>query len=161
MSETLYQFLDSTGVKYTEYTHPAVFTAEEASVQYLDPAVWKSKNLFLRNRKGDQHYLIIVSAEARVDLKALATFLNEKQVSFASPERLYTHLQVTPGSVSPMALIHDQDHNVQVVIDSAMQNYGRVYHHPNINTATLEMSRADFEKFLQATGHSFRWFTIE
>lgn len=160
MTETIYQFLDRTGIHYIEYKHPAVFTADEAAGHYLDPLVWKSKNLFLRNRKGDQHYLVIVAAEARVDLKSLASFLNEKQVSFASPERLYEHLQVTPGSVSSLALIHDPEHKVQVVVDSSMQKYERVYHHPNINTATLEMSRTDFEKFLQATGHAFRWFTV-
>lgn len=160
MSETIYQFLDRAGVTYTEYTHPAVFTAQEALEHYKDHSVWKSKNLFLRNRKGDQHYLLVVDGSARVDLKSIANFLNEKQVSFASPERLFEHLQVTPGSVSPLALIHDPEHKVKVLVDSTMQTYDRVYHHPNINTATLEMSRVDFEKFLEATGHGFQWITV-
>lgn len=157
MTQTIYQFLDSAGIQYIEHTHPAVFTTAEAEPFYRDPQVWKSKNLFLRNRKGDQHYLAVVDAASRVDLKQLAQTVGEKQLSFASSERLLKYLHLTPGSVSPLALIHDTEHHVKVLIDQAMQTYEKVYHHPNINTASLEMTRVDFEKFLAATGHTFRW----
>lgn len=160
MTNPIYDVLKNLGISYTEHTHPAVFTTAEAEPFYRDSQVWKSKNLFLRNRKGDQHYLVVVDAATRVDLKQLAQTVNEKQLSFASPERLLKYLHVTPGSVSPLALMNDSEHHVKVLIDQAMQAYEKVYHHPNINTATLEMTRADFEKFLAATGHSFRWLTF-
>jgi hypothetical protein len=32
--------------------------------------------------------------------------------------------------------------------------------HPNVNTATLEISLADFEKFLASRGNDVRWLEL-
>jgi len=59
-----------------------------------------NKCLFLRNKKGDKHYLVLIKGSKRLDLKNLEKLLNETRLSFASPERLMKYLRVTPGSVS-------------------------------------------------------------
>ena len=66
-------------------------------------------------------------------------------------------LGLTPGAVSPFGLINDPGHRVEVAIDVAVRDAARVAFHPNVNTATLVVSGADFQRFLAAVGHAVRW----
>jgi Ala-tRNA(Pro) deacylase len=83
-----------------------------------------------------------------VDLKALTRTLGEDRLSFASAERLKKYLRLEAGSVSPFGLIHDLGKEVRVVVDAGLKAAEKVNFHPNINTATLEISFGDFERFL-------------
>ena len=84
--------------------HPAVFNAEDAS-KYWDPIPGvQCKNLFLRNKKGDRHYLVVVGISRRVDLKDLVKVVGDDRLSFGSPDRLMAKLGLTPGSVSPFGV---------------------------------------------------------
>jgi Ala-tRNA(Pro) deacylase len=71
-----------------------------------------------------------------------------------------THLRLTPGSVSPFGLIHDRDRQVGVVIDRDLKAASRVAFHPNINTVTLSISFADFERFLGAAGNRVQYVAV-
>lgn len=153
--------LDALGVAYTRYDHPPVFTVEEAEAHWRDIDATHCKNLFLRNQKGSRHYLVVAERHATVDLKRLATLLGDDRLSFASPGRLATHLGLTPGSVSPFGLINDQAGHVRVAVDAALREAGRVAFHPNVNTATLVLSSADFQRFLASTGHTVQWIRLE
>jgi Ala-tRNA(Pro) deacylase len=158
---TIYDVLEALHIPFIKIDHPAVFTVEEASKVKMKIDAGECKNLFLRNRKGDAHYLFVVESTRPVDLKKLAAHLGEKSLSFASPERLMQHLAVTPGSVSPFALINDTDHVVRVLIDSGLFQHEKIGFHPNINTATLIVSRDDFKKFLDSLGNSLAFLNDE
>ncbi len=95
-----------------------------------------------------------------IDLKRLNAALGEDRLSFASPERLRRWLGVEPGSVSPFGLINDGTHHVRVVCDEALRSSAALGFHPNVNTATLEIAFADFEKFLAARGNDVRWLEL-
>ena len=56
---------------------------------------------------------------------------------------------MAPGSVSPFGLINDADHSVRVVIDRDLRSAVLISFHPNINTATVVLSCADFQRFLE------------
>jgi trans-2,3-dihydro-3-hydroxyanthranilate isomerase len=101
--------LGALGIVFERYEHPPVATAEEAEVHWAAIDAMHFKNLFLRNQKGTRHYLLIVRHPKRADLRTVANQLGDGKLSFASPERLMTHLGVTPGSVSPFGLIHDRE----------------------------------------------------
>ncbi|HZS40423.1 MAG TPA: prolyl-tRNA synthetase associated domain-containing protein, partial [Polyangia bacterium] len=118
------------------------------------------KNLFVRNQKGTRHYLLILPVAKKADLRAIADQIGDGRLSFASPERLMTHLGVTPGSVSPFGLINDTAHAVRVVIDRDLQTAPRLAFHPNINTRTYVIAAADFERFLAACGNDVRFLTM-
>ena len=60
----------------------------------------KTKNLFLRDKKGRRHFLVTVPHDIAVDLDALGAALGVGGVGFASAERLQKYLGITPGSVS-------------------------------------------------------------
>jgi len=145
--------LTELGVPFTSHHHPPVATVEEASAHWAGIDATHCKNLFLRNQKGYRHYLGVLVASKKADLRAVATQIGDGKLSFASPERLMSHLGLTPGSVSPFGLINDRDRAVRVVLDRDFQSAARLAFHPNINTATFTVSRADFMKFLDACGN--------
>ena len=103
---------------------------------------------------------MILHASKRADLRAVADQIGDGKLSFASPERLMTHLGVTPGSVSPFGLINDHDHHVRVVLDRDLKSAGRIAFHPNINTATLTLARGDFDRFLETCGNTVQYVRI-
>jgi Ala-tRNA(Pro) deacylase len=143
-------------IAYDRYDHPAAATVADAELYWSQIDAAHCKNLFLRNQKGDRHYLVILSAGKRADLRRVADQIGDGKVSFASPERLQKYLGVTPGSVSPFGLIHDVSRHVRVFIDQDLDHAGRISFHPNDNTATLVLSLADFKRFLAHVGHVVR-----
>lgn len=151
--KTIYEVLDELEIHYEKHEHPAVFTVDEAAQYERNIHAAKTKNLFLRNKKGDAHYLVIAESTRKVDLKALAEKLGESKLSFASPDRMMKHLGLTPGSVSPFGLINDGDKSVRVIVDKNLFDHEKVGFHPNINTATLVIGTKDFRKFLDWTGN--------
>ena len=148
------------GIAFTRYEHPPVATVDEAERHWAGIDATHCKNLFLRNQKGTGHYLVILEAAKQANLRAVADQVGDGKLSFASPERLMTHLGLTPGSVSPFGLIHDRQHAVRVVIDRDLKSAARVAFHPNINTATLTIAYSDFQRFLDASGNTVQYVTV-
>lgn len=146
-------FLTTHGIPFQRFDHPAVFTCEESEEKCPPMPGAHTKNLFLRNKKGDRHFLVSVGHEKQVGLKALGDALGGQKLSFASPERLKKYLGVEPGSVTLLGVIHDADHEVEVIIDEEIWKAETLLCHPLVNTATLAIPREGMEKFFAATGH--------
>lgn len=150
------EVLKSLEIPFEVHRHPPVSTVEEAEKHWGDVRGTHCKNLFVRNKKGSRHYLVILESGKRVDLKELNRQLGEDRLSFASPERMKRYLGLEPGAVSPFGLINDTGKDVQVVLDKDLKTAGWVSFHPNVNTATLTLSYKDFERFLQWCGNTLR-----
>jgi Ala-tRNA(Pro) deacylase len=152
--------LDALDIPYRSFEHPAVFTSEEADVHWRDLPGVRCKNLFLRNKKGDRHYLVIVPISKRVDLKDLVQALGDDRLSFGSPERLMSELGLTPGSVSPFGLLNDADGSVVVIVDEDLRGADGLIFHPNINTASVVISWDGLQRFLSSRGNAVRHIRI-
>ncbi|MBI2191164.1 MAG: prolyl-tRNA synthetase associated domain-containing protein [Planctomycetes bacterium] len=152
----LYSFLAEHGIEYQRCDHPPVFTVEESDRLVPPLPGAKTKNLFLRDKKGRRHFLCAAPAHRRVNLKALSTVLGADNLSFASPERLQKYLQVEPGAVTLLAVVNDPGQEVQVVIDEELWNAEACQCHPLVNTSTLVLSQQQLQRFLAATGHEPR-----
>ena len=150
----IYTILKDLNILYEKCEHAAVFTAEEADVAYENRTGARCKNLFLRNKKGNKHFLVIVERSKKTDIKKVGEQLGEKHLSFASPERLKKCLGLTPGAVTPFGLINDTSHEVIVGIDPDLLKEEYVNFHPNMNTATLLVKVTDFTKFLDWAGNT-------
>jgi Ala-tRNA(Pro) deacylase len=146
-------FLDQHGIAAVRVEHPAVMTVEESDRLVPPLPGAKTKNLFLRDKKGQRHFLVTVLAHAPVDLNALGAAMGVGRLSFASPERLDKHLAILPGSVSLLALVNDTASAVEFVIDRRLWESAAVQAHPLVNTATMIIDHADLERFLLASGH--------
>jgi len=152
------EVLDGLGIEYTRREHPPVFTVEQAEEHWTDIEGAHCKNLFLRNKKGNRHYLVILLSRKQADLRGLNEKLNEDRLSFGSPDRLKKYLGLEPGSVSPFGLINDLRKDVIVIVDQDLRQEARVNFHPNVNTSTVGIRTADFEKFLAWSGQTVRYF---
>jgi Ala-tRNA(Pro) deacylase len=155
--ERLLATLGALGIVTERYEHPAVFTVDEAVEHWAGIDATHCKNLFLRNKKGNRHYLVVLEHRKSADLRRLAEQVGDDRLSFASPERLQAHLGLTPGAVSPFGLVNDASRSVQVVVDADLRDAAKVAFHPNVNTATLVISGKDFARFLESTGHPVRY----
>lgn len=154
------EVLEKLGISYDRHEHPPVYTVEEAEKHWTKITGAHCKNLFLRNKKGNRHYLVILLSSKQADLKKLTAKLGEDRLSFGSPERLKRTLGLEPGAVSPFGLINDETKEVRVVIDEDLKEAGRVNFHPNVNTATVGLSYADFERFLAWCGNRFFYLSF-
>jgi Ala-tRNA(Pro) deacylase len=152
--------LSSLGIAYERFEHPPVPTVEEAAKHWAGIDAAHCKNLFLRNQKGNRHYLVVMAFTKRADLRAVANQIGDGKLSFASPERLMTYLGVTPGSVSPAGLINDREHHVRVFLDRDLKNAARISFHPNVNTATLTIAFSDFQRLLADCSNAVAYLDI-
>ncbi len=152
----VYAALEGLGIPYKRHVHPAVFTVEQARQYWANMPGMHCKNLFLRNKKGNRHYLVILEHTKTADLKGLARILREESLSLASEERLAKHLGLAPGAVSPYGLLNDGEKAVIVILDSTLGGEAAIYFHPNVNTASIGVSFPDFEGFLAWRGNEVR-----
>lgn len=155
--QRVYELLDKLGISYDRHEHPPVYTVVQAEQYWGNINGAHCKNLFLRNKKGSRHYLIILEHLKKANLKALERQLGEDRLSFASAERLMRYLGLEEGAVSPFGLINDSQKEVQVVIDKDLRRAERINFHPNVNTTTIGIDFADFEKFLASCGNIIRY----
>jgi Ala-tRNA(Pro) deacylase len=148
----LYNRFRQLGIAWQTIEHAPVFTVEESDALGLAMPGCHTKNLFLKDKKGGL-WLVVVAAERRVDLPALAKALEAPRFSFGSAELLIAALGITPGSVTPFALINDSDHAVTVVLDAAMLTCDPVNFHPLRNDRTTALAPGDLVRFVEACGH--------
>jgi Ala-tRNA(Pro) deacylase len=143
------------GIETTTVDHEAVFTVGESNALHAEIAGGHTKNLFLKDAK-DRLWLVVAECHSPIDLKALPKAMGSARLSFGKPELLAEVLGVTPGSVTALALINDQDRRVSVVVDRRLMEYEIINCHPLENTATTSLRRDDLIRFIEACGHTPR-----
>jgi len=158
--QKVYDVLKKLDISYTRHEHPPVFTVQEAQLAWKNLEGARCKNLFLRNKKGSRHYLVILEAEKIADIRTLEQRLGESRLSFGSDSRLMKYLGLKKGAVSPFGLINDTEKEVRVIIDQDLKDESSIHFHPNVNTATVGLSFKDFEKFLSWCGNSINFMRV-
>lgn len=139
-----YDFLNDKGIKYEITEHEAVYNmAELAKVNIPYPEA-DAKNLFVRDDKRKNYYLITVKGDKRVDLKEFRKRNQTRPLTFASPDELMNILGLIPGAVTPLGILNDSERIVQIFLDkdfcAAPELVGV---HPNDNTATVWLKTGD------------------
>ena len=156
----LFPFLDAHDIRYTRHDHPPVFTCEEELRHVPESGAARTKNLFMRDRRGRRHLLLVTLCSKNVSIADFADTSAADRLSFASPERLMTRLGVEPGSVTILGLVNDPSHAVELYVDADVWAAPGIHAHPLRNDATLVLSHADVVRFLAATGHQPRIVTV-
>jgi Ala-tRNA(Pro) deacylase len=152
--------LQTLGIAAERHEHAAVYTCEEAEHAVRDTGAVHTKNLFLRDKRGRRHILLVTTCAKSVNLRAFAQQVDADNLSFASPDRLSRYLGVTPGAVTLLGLANDASGSVEVYIDEDVWQSARVHAHPLVNTATLVLTHDDVVHFLAHTGHTPRVIRI-
>ncbi len=160
-AEKVYRYLDTLEIEYKQYEHPPVMTI--ADIQNLDFEIepMHCKNLFLRNAKGNQHYLALVHHDKKANTRGIAKKIGSTRLSFASDDRLKKHLGLEPGGVSVFGLINNTDGKVIVLVDKDLKKEEKLTFHPNVNTASTTISYEGFDKFLKQHKNPVRYIDME
>jgi Ala-tRNA(Pro) deacylase len=156
----LYALLEKLAISFEYHEHLPLATINDAVIHWKDYNSGRCKNIFFRNHKGNRHYLVILEHLRQLDIHDLEKRLRQGKLTFASDERLKKHLGLEPGSVSPFGLINDAEKNVHLFIDEKLNESERLAFHPNVNTATLVISKTDFLRFLDYTGNTFEFIRL-
>ncbi|HCC52254.1 MAG TPA: prolyl-tRNA editing protein [Porphyromonadaceae bacterium] len=156
----LYALLERLNIQFEYIEHPPAPTAEIARQYWMGHNVRHCKNLFLRNHKGNRHYLVVLDCDRDMDIRAIEKMLHQGRLSFASEKRLEKYLGVKPGSVTPFGLMNDTENHVCLFLDKNLQNAERLSFHPCVNTASLIVSYEDFIRFLDDTGNMYEWLEL-
>jgi Ala-tRNA(Pro) deacylase len=149
----LFEFLDAHKIAFVRHDHPPVFTCEQELQHVPESGAARTKNLFLRDRRGKRHLLLVTLCSKNVGIADFAETSGADRLSFASPERLMKHLGVEPGAVTILGLVNDAAHAVELYVDHDVWAAPGIHAHPLRNDATLVLPHASLAQFLAATGH--------
>ena len=147
-------------IHYKLIDHPAVYTIDTMDELHLNKNGHIVKNLFLKNSNGKKHYLVVLKGDKKADLKSIKSQINSTALSFASEERLEKHLGLSKGAVTPLGIINDDEHLVNIVLDEDLKNEEILGVHPNVNTSTVFISYNDLIKFINSFGNEIFYVNI-
>jgi len=152
MKQKILDILDTLQIEYTNYEHEAVFTCDEA--KGVDIPGYRVKSLLLRNKKATNFYMVVLPDNKQLDTNIIRAIFEDTKMSFASPERMMEKIWLKPGSVSPFALINNQERDIRVLFDSVLQDE-LIGFHPLQNDNTVVLNMASVEHFLENIGSEY------
>lgn len=156
----VYEALKALNIRYERFEHDPAMTMEDCDLFDAGRNAAHCKNLFLCNRQGTQYYLLLVVGDKPFKTKDVSKQLGVARLSFGTPEQLNDILGLTPGSVTPMGLIHDHEQAVHVLLDRDVAQWETVIVHPNVNTASIVLKTADLMRFLSSRSNPVTYVDI-
>jgi len=157
--DEIYALLDENKIKYEVTNHKAVYNMDDLSGVSLPYQSQIAKNLFVRDDKKRQYYLISVKDDKRVDLKWFKNAYNTRPLSLASSDDLLEIMKLTPGSVTPFGLLNDTLNKVIFYLDKDFDNQ-IIGCHPNDNTATVWLNTSDLISIIEKSGNEIHLVDI-
>lgn len=154
--EEVKRLLEEKGLAYEWVDHEAAFTIEDMVQMGFDKDLDVAKNLFLRDGKGENHYLIVVRSDKKVNLKEFALAFGLSKLSFASEERLMKYLGLKKGAVTPLGVLNDTEKEVTVFFDQDFLEMKKIGVHPNDNTATVYLLIKDLLDMITEHGNQLK-----
>ena len=115
--DEVYNFIKDKGIWYEVTEHKAVYSMDDLKDVELPYREGNAKNLFVRDDKKKNYYLIMVREEKRVNLSLFRKEFNTRPLTFASSEDLERILGLYPGAASPLGLLNDNERKVKFYLD--------------------------------------------
>ena len=161
MEEKVFEELKKLNIDYKEIKHTPVYTIEEMDkLGDIFENAKICKNLFVRDQKGKRHFLVVMPEEKRAPLSEIAEKIGSTKLSFASEERLMKYLKLTPGAVTPLAVINDEANDVVIVLDEELKKSTMLGVHPCVNTATILLTPDNLEKYITMSNNKVKYINI-
>lgn len=151
--EEVYLKLKELNIEYLKIDHIPIYTIDEANGLDIENKEYIAKNLFLRDDKKRNYYLLVVKSSKKIDLNDLKNKINSRRLSFASEIDLEKYLKLKKGSVTPLGVLNDVERKVKVIIDEDILKEEIVGVHPNDNDATVFMKTKDLIRLIELNGN--------
>ena len=163
-SDAIIALLEKLSIFYRRFDHVPLMTVEDSKkIESLFLASADGgghiKNLYLRDTKKS-NFLVVAEQDRKIDLKALPNLLGSGRLSFGSSERLFMHLGVRPGALTPLSMITGVKNEVKIVLDENLRKCRKLYVHPLVNDRTLEVDIEGLEKFFKYLGTEPTWINL-
>lgn len=158
--EEVYLKLKELGIEYEKFDHIPIYTIEEANNLNIKNKEYVAKNLFLKDDKKRNYYLLVVKNNKKVALNDLKNKINSCRLSFASEEDLEKYLKLKKGSVTPLGVLNDKDNLVKIIIDEDILQDKLIGVHPNDNRATIFMQVKDLIKLIALNGNIIKYVKV-
>ncbi|MDD3831138.1 MAG: YbaK/EbsC family protein [Clostridia bacterium] len=146
MRQLVLDFLHNHAIPYTIYTHQPVVSVEDSKRIIHIEGCSGYKSLFVKDKKSDNYYMVVLPADKRADMRALAHYVGCEKFEFGTADKMLTMLGVVRGNVSPFCFICPQSQSVKLLLDYSIRTTSYVRFHPCDNTATLVLEREQFIK---------------
>lgn len=157
--QEIYNYLNEKNISYEITNHKAVYNMKEASEIDIPYPNQDAKNLFVRDDKKKNYYLITVKGNKRIDLKEFSFKNNTRRLSFASKEDLMKIMKLIPGAVTPFGILNDKDNIVKFYLDKEFLEEPKFLGvHPNDNTATIWIKTDDLINIIKDNGNEVKIF---
>ncbi len=158
----IYEYIKNKQIWYEITEHKAVYSMSEISEAEIPYPESDAKNLFVRDDKKENYYLITVKGNKRVNLKEFRKENNTRPLSFASEKELKDMIQILPGSVSPLGILNDKENKVKVFLDKEfIEKTDIIGIHPNDNTATIWLKTKDLINIIKEHGNKVELVEIK
>lgn len=158
--QELYAFLDAQQINYVAIEHQPVHTVEEAEQLHLPHPEAGAKNLFLRDDRMRNYYLLTVRDALPVDIKAFQEKIGARRLSFASEDDLMRYLKLIKGAVTPFGILNDDSRTVKLYVDAYFCGK-TISVHPNENNATVYLEADTLVELLQEHGNVVSYIDLE
>ncbi|MNI69740.1 Prolyl-tRNA editing protein ProX [compost metagenome] len=152
--QAITEMLEQLNIRYDIMDHPAAYTIEDLESFDLPRADQIAKNLFIRDDKKRNYYLLTIQKDKMVNLKRLRELISSRALTFASEEDLAHYLGLTKGAVSPFGILNDEERMVHFIIDEDLQSLETVGIHPNENTSSIWLAVDDLLGIIKDHGNT-------
>lgn len=157
----IYNYLQHQEIWHEITEHKAVSDMAELEDLILPYPEAMAKNIFVRDDKKRNFYLITVKGDKRIDLKEFKQKYNTRNLSFASENYLMDVMGLRPGSVTPLGILNDKDNKVNFFLDREFFNSQELIGvHPNDNTATVWLKINDLVEIIKNHGNNVEMIDI-
>lgn len=148
------QWLDEKNIPYELYEHERAHTIDDClRMPFIRENVTICKNILLCNRQKTQFYLMLLKPLTAFRTAVVSKALGVSRLSFAPEDALEGLLHLTSGSVSPLGLMFDPEHNIHLCYETGICKTERIAFHPCDNSATVIFSQEVFwSRVLPALG---------
>lgn len=137
--------LDENHIPYELHEHERAFTIDDClQMPFIDESVTICKNIMLCNRQKTQFYLMLLKPLTPFRTAVVSKSLGVSRLSFAPEETLEERLHLTSGSVSPLGLMFDIQHEITLCYEAGVRDTPKIAFHPCDNAATVIFTQEVF-----------------
>ena len=158
--DIVYSTLNKLDIPFEYYQSPEDFSSEDDIQFWKNINATRCKNLFMRNHKGDRHFLIISDFYKNIEIRILEQKLKKGKISFASQERIDKWIKGTIGAISIFSLLNDTQNHVEVFIDESLKDQLKLTFLPNELNALISISFENFIKILDYSGNKYEFLNL-